>query len=105
MGYQYQTSKPAYEQAKLSIAESQSKVLEAIKHLCRVMPYRRCNDKDIQGHLGWDINRITPRRGELVEMGKVKDVGKFKNNSGKLVTYWQPVVEHTAVTQIDLFKK
>lgn len=105
MGYQFETSRPAYEDAKLSIAECQDKVLQAIKTLCRKLPDKRCNDRDIAAELRWDINRITPRRGELVTMGKVIEVGKFFNEETKrTVTYWKPAAQHRTVTLMDYFK-
>ena len=34
-----------------------------------------CTDKEIAAGLGWTINRVTPRRGELEDLGIVLSLG------------------------------
>lgn len=53
-----------------------------------IMQLGRCTDREIAAFLNWEINRITPRRGELVEMGKVVPVGRKKQNE-RTVNIWQ----------------
>ena len=49
--------------------ERQKKVYEAIKVLGLV------SDKKIAQFLGWPINTVTPRRGELAKMGAIEKYG------------------------------
>jgi hypothetical protein len=54
---------------------------------------RRPADADIAAHLGWTINRVTPRRGELVDLGRVTLAGRKLNAGGNRVRVWMPVPE------------
>lgn len=79
-----ETSRLAYNEAKQSINDNQQRVLEVIQKL------GECNDKQIAGVLGWPINRVTPRRGELVEFGYVEKVGTQKDKvTNRMVNYWK----------------
>jgi hypothetical protein len=83
MSYDYQTSLPAYNDAKISISKSRLKVLGAIQEL------GICNDKMIAEKLDWPINRITNRRGELLNEGKIILHKKAKDSStNRTVNYW-----------------
>ena len=42
----------------------------------------RLCDRQLADELGWTINRITPRRGELEQMGYIQDAGKFSDGDG-----------------------
>lgn len=83
MSYDYQTSLPAYQEAKVNINQKQKKVLSAIDRL------KPCNDMRIANFLGWPINTVTPRRLELLEKGLIASAGKKKDPStGRTVNYW-----------------
>ena len=94
MGYDYDISLPVYEQVKAgNIQTSKAKVYEAI---CALGP---CTDRMIAIKLGWEINRVTPRRGELLSAGKIRLMKKdFCPIGGKRVNWWV-----NAKVQLDLF--
>ena len=47
-------------------------------------------DKQISMILGWDINRVTGRRGELEKMGLIESVGRKKSPYSKIpVHHWK----------------
>ena len=78
--YDYVSSLPAYKEDKTKCREV---VLSAIKKL------GICNDRQLSAHLGWAINRINPRRGELVESGLVRMAYKAPDPlSGRTVSFW-----------------
>jgi DNA-binding MarR family transcriptional regulator len=84
MAYDFETSKPAYEEAKQNINEKQARVLIAIKEL------EICTDADIAKHLNWPINRVTPRRGELVLLNLVKRNKKgLDTATNRTVNFWE----------------
>ena len=64
--YDFQTSLPAYTVAK----ETLNKTQETVYHTIRKMGV--CCDSQIANFIGWPINRVTPRRGELLTNGKIK---------------------------------
>lgn len=78
-----QTSLLAYADAKEGLGDKQKQVLEAI------MTLGKCYDKQIADFLGWEINRITPRRKELFEAGKIESTELLKNKQGRSVQGWQ----------------
>ena len=84
MTYQ-QTSLLAYFDAKENIGDNQNKVLTAIKVL------GVCTDKQIASYLGWEINRVVPRRNELAspELGLIVEAGTTKNECNRTVITWQ----------------
>jgi hypothetical protein len=75
-----ETSREAYESVDLT--ERQAEVLEAGQHLVRF------TDLDLAAHLGWPINRITPRRGELVDQGYFVECGKVQGPTGRRCSLW-----------------
>lgn len=84
MGYDYQTSLPAYNEVKKNIDYCRSQVFLTIKKI------GICNDKQVAEKLGWSINRVTPRRGELVNNGLVELAYKKKDPStNRTVNYWR----------------
>ena len=87
MSYSYDTSLPAYKEAKLTLNQTQAKVLEAIRHL------GICNDRQITEYLGWPINRITPRRLELLTLGKIREIKKDKDPLTNRTTSWWVVTK------------
>lgn len=58
------------------------KVFEAIFDL------KLATDREIALHLGWEINRVTPRRGELQRLGLVKFVGQKPGQYGQPNDVW-----------------
>ncbi len=85
MSYDFETSRPAYEEAKVSSDLKRQIVFKAIRTL------GVCTDSDIQKYLGWGINKITPRRGELVARGLVESAYKKEGPEGRKVNYWKIV--------------
>jgi DNA-binding MarR family transcriptional regulator len=66
----------------------QTKVFEVIRRLAP------CTDRQIARALGWEINRITGRRNELVAMGLVERSGTTTDpDTGKTVALWKAVQE------------
>ena len=85
MGYDHETSGVAYHgTAKSNRDFCRQQVFIAIRKL------GPCTDNQIAKYLGWPINRVTPRRGELVECGLVVLDRKDKDpNSGRTVSWWK----------------
>jgi len=82
--YDYVTSLPAYKEAKENINDKQAKVYNAIRLL------GVCSDHQIADHLGWAINRVTPRRGELSDSGKIIRAYRDKDfETGRTVSFWK----------------
>lgn len=79
------TSLEAYQQLT-KVNEKQKLVLETIK---KIYP---CTDQDIATHLGWPINRVTPRRGELEKLNLIESDGKKKTPSGRSAHTWRITV-------------
>lgn len=86
-----QTSLLAYAEAKKSLGNNQKIVLEAIQELAP------CNDKQIAEHLGWPINSVTPRRGELFKKDRIVEAYIAKDFTGRSCTYWKPTVTEREV--------
>ena len=98
MPYDFQTSYPAFQENKKGKDACRQMVFIAIRKL------KECNDKMIAEYLGWPINRITPRRGELVISGLVECAGKRKSGE-RTVNWWrEKKVTTDKYTQPDLFK-
>lgn len=91
------TSQKAYKEDVLpTIGQRQTEVLEAIRTL------GEATNSEIAVHLGFSINRVTPRCLELREAGKVVDVGKRKCSiTGRLCYVWSAQPEQQAI-KIDL---
>jgi len=67
------------------ISRRQKEVLQAIVEL------QACSDREIAAHLGWEINRITNRRGELLKKNLIKRIdGAFRNEYGNPIDKWSP---------------
>ena len=70
-------------------------VLDAITELwCQDW---RPSDQDVAAYLGWPINCITPRCGELLEPARADRGGDKRGPSGRRVAWWKPAL--AAVTQ------
>lgn len=82
--YDFTTSLPAYFEAMTNINEKQKKVLYAIQSL------GICNDHQISEYLGWPINRVTPRRGELIDAGLIETAFRGRDfETGRTVNFWK----------------
>lgn len=83
-GYDFDTSRPAYEEAKKTVDYCRQMVFLTIRKL------GVCTDKQIAAALGWEINRITPRRNELVENKLVESAYKIPDPiSNRKVNFWR----------------
>ena len=81
MSYDFQSSLPAYKE--LGKDKCRQLVYEAI---CEM---QICTDRQIAEYLKWSINRVTPRRGELVETGNVIQFRKQRDpETGRTVSFW-----------------
>ena len=82
MSYDYQSSLPAYKE--LGKDRCREIVLKAISSI------GVCNDRQLSEHLNWPINRITPRRGELVQLGFImQDKKQVDPQTKRTVSYWK----------------
>ena len=80
-----QTSILAYRSlTKDKLNEKQQEVLEKIEDLFPIC------DRQIAESLGWGINRVTPRRGELLTKGKIIEAYTGVDITGRKVTFWKP---------------
>lgn len=77
-----QTSLEAYQDVRAHLGERQAAVIEALRQ------QETCTDQQLALMLGWSINRITPRRGELVKLGLVEAAGVVRQN-GRSATLWK----------------
>ncbi len=80
----------------VDLGARQAEVLDAIFEL-HARGWRP-SDQDLADWLGWTINRITPRRGELEALGLILLAGDKIGDAGRKVSCWAP-----APTQSDLF--
>lgn len=80
-----QSSISSYIIALPTLNAKQNVVFEAfLKANCRI------TDRDLSKFLGWSINTVTPRRGELVKMGYVEDAGlTFDYETNRRVMTWR----------------
>lgn len=76
-----QTSLEAYWEVKQSLGSRQRVVYEAFQM------YGDMCDKEVKMWIGWDINRVTPRRKELVDLGWIAHKG-YKKFDGRKVMVW-----------------
>lgn len=80
-------SHAAYNSIRDKLGPKQLEVLRVIQSAKRPV----C-DSEIAKHLGWSINRITPRRGELEDLGKIRKAFKAVNPATNTrVDYWMAV--------------
>lgn len=75
------TSREAYE--TVDLGKRQAEVLNAIQEI------GPCTDVEIAGALGWPINRITPRRGELLAANLIEECGTKRGPTGRSATVWR----------------
>ena len=71
----------------VDLTAGQAAVLAAIGQLLAegVKP----TDQAVALRLGWAINRVTPRRGELVEQQRIYKAGVVKGWTGRRMAWWQ----------------
>ena len=77
-----ETSSKAYQEVRNGLGGKQQMVLDYISEHIEVC------DQQIAAGLGWPINRVTPRRGELLEMREIVDLGVRPGPSGRGVHFW-----------------
>jgi len=53
-----------------------------------IIELKEASDQGIAEYLGWTINRVTPRRGELLERMRIYEKGCKIGKYGKRVTVW-----------------
>lgn len=80
-----QTSMLSYfNEVQPKLGKNQQLVLEALEE---IFP---ATNKQIAKHLGWEINSITPRVGELRTKKKVVKAFVGKDESGRSAIFWKP---------------
>jgi hypothetical protein len=78
------SSLDAYQSILDKLSDKRKKVLDVIRDYPNGI-----FDKQISMLLGWDINRVTGRRGELEKMGLIESVGRKKSPYSKIpVHHW-----------------
>lgn len=83
MPYDNISSRPAYQENPKDKAYCRNLVFLTVRKL------GSCNDRELSEFLNWPINRVTPRRGELVETGKiVLDKKAVDPVTNRTVSYW-----------------
>jgi transcription initiation factor IIE alpha subunit len=87
-----QTSRDAYDSVDLT--DRQIEVAQAGEQLGTF------TDVDLANHLGWTINRITPRRGELVDAGIFIKCGERLGPTNRRCSVWK-----LKPRQMSLFEK
>ena len=65
-----------------NLSEKQEKVYDVIRVI------EPCTDIEISSFIGWPINRITPRRGELESMFLIEEYDHVKGRSGRMACRW-----------------
>ncbi|WP_119301121.1 hypothetical protein [Dongia deserti] len=78
-----ETSRWAYSTVPLN--ERQAAVAAALMEL------GEASDQDLSMKLGWPINCVTPRRGELEKLGVIVRAELRKGPTGRLVSVWRLV--------------
>ena len=80
------TQVDSLKQLKPTVASKRQTVYNVINYL------KPATNRNIAKHLGWDINRVTGRVTELVNLGKVKASGTHKDNeTNRTVTVWESI--------------
>jgi hypothetical protein len=89
------SSLDAYQSILDKLSDKRKKVLDVIRDYPNGI-----FDKQISMLLGWDINRVTGRRGELEKMGLIESVGRKKSPYSKIpVHHWKVSDPEKAVAE------
>ena len=74
-----------------SFNELQTEINDRQKSVYSVLTvHGNCTNREIAKYLQWDINRVTGRVTELVNLGKVKSNGTYKDKqTNRTVTLWK----------------
>lgn len=73
-------------QLKPTVVGKRQTVYNVIKYL------KPATNRNIAKHLQWDINRVTGRVTELVNLGKVRSSGTHKDTqTNRTVTVWETI--------------
>lgn len=80
----------------MTVQDTSLSALREMKHVLgarqkavyQMLEAGKMTDKQIAETLGWPINEITPRRGELVKMGLVRKAGVIKQD-GRSAILWE----------------
>jgi len=79
-----QTQVESLKKLSSTLGSKQKTVYSVIQYLSPA------TNRNIAKHLGWDINRVTGRVTELVNMGRVMASGTFKDKeTNRTVTLWK----------------
>lgn len=78
-----QNSLFAYQTLQPKLNDRQREVYEAMR-----MMKRQFTDKDLAHFMGQEINKITPRRGELLKKGLVRSAGNISQD-GRRANLWE----------------
>ena len=76
-----------------SFNELQTEINDRQKSVYSVLTvHGNCTNREIAKYLQWDINRVTGRVTELVNLGKVKSNGTYKDKqTNRTVTLWEAI--------------
>ena len=78
------TQVDSLKQLKPTLSAKRKEVYNVITHL------KTATNRNIAKHLGWDINRVTGRVTELVNLGMVTSDGTHKDKeTNRTVTLWK----------------
>ncbi len=81
------------------LSEKQQTVYNAIESL------KLATDKEVSHALNWEINRVTGRRNELIDIGRIEPVGKiFDNHTGRWLMQYRVKVK-PKISVPDMSKK
>lgn len=82
------TSHRAYQEVKPKVGYHQHLVLKELER----RPHQ--TNKELARFFGWDANQLTPRRGELVDQGKIECTGERKCRiTGHKAMTWAPITQ------------
>ena len=82
-----QTSLMAFSEAKTRLSTTQGQVLEALEEIAPA------TNLMVAKHLGWPINSITPRMGELRKKQKVVTAHIGRDITGRSAHFWKPITQ------------
>jgi prophage DNA circulation protein len=92
-----QTRLESYRRIQRKLGEKQRRVYRLLKEASDVD--FTMTDREIAKAMHWSINCVTPRRGELVELGLVVNVGtKFDVETKRRVVAWKAEKSQTEAT-------